>query len=137
MRIVKRLQWLEPYLNKVGHLVNLNRISKINVYSPRLDATTYAQGYATLVQGAKPYITISIYYLVISKLNPLKRRKKPYAKIDILNTLAHELAHLEHWDHTPEHRKLENKISSIFMTLLSKTNYVSEEHEMKYDKPKL
>jgi len=41
--------------------------------------------------------------------------------------LAHELAHLVHEDHTPEHKKLECKLIRLFMSRLKKDGYISEE----------
>jgi predicted metal-dependent hydrolase len=49
----------------------------------------------------------------------------------LLQYLAHELAHLEHWDHTPDHKHLECILMSAFMTRLKQDFYVSEEDEMK------
>lgn len=40
---------------------------------------------------------------------------------NILLTLAHELAHLKEWDHTPKHWKLEARLCYEFAHLLDKT----------------
>lgn len=56
---------------------------------------------------------------------------KPYSKIDLLATLAHEMAHMVHWKHTTKHKKLEAKMLSSMMTLLNKEGYISEESELK------
>lgn len=60
-----------------------------------------------------------------------KNKKKYYSTIDILCTFAHELAHLNHWDHTPEHKILEATLTTLFMSKLKTTGYVSEEQELK------
>lgn len=53
-----------------------------------------------------------------------------YSTIDLLQVLAHELAHLEHWvPHTTAHRRLECRIMCIFMTKLGKSGYTTEEEE--------
>lgn len=58
-------------------------------------------------------------------------RPAPFSKIDMLHSLAHELAHMHDMDHTPAHKKLEAKILSAFMTQLRNDGYISEEHELK------
>lgn len=59
---------------------------------------------------------------------------KTYSQIDILRLLAHELAHIGDWNHTPRHAKKEAKYLSLFMTKLNNTGYISEEHELKESK---
>jgi hypothetical protein len=45
------------------------------------------------------------------RLNKLGRRKKQaLLQKTILDTLAHELAHLQHWYHTKDHKKLTQSI---------------------------
>jgi hypothetical protein len=59
-----------------------------------------------------------------------KKEKHEYSKIDLLGHLAHEMAHLKYWTHTPEHKMLECKLTVIFMRHLLKSGYVSEEEEI-------
>jgi hypothetical protein len=54
-----------------------------------------------------------------------------FSKIDLLEHLAHELAHTESWTHTPKHKRLEAKIKIKFMHMLQSDGYVSEEDELK------
>lgn len=54
-----------------------------------------------------------------------------FSKIDLLATLAHELAHIIEWKHTPTHKQIESKILSAFMTMLKNEGYTSEEDELK------
>lgn len=58
-------------------------------------------------------------------------RSKTKEVIELLCTLAHELAHLLEFDHTPAHKELEARITSIFMRRLQKDGYISEEAEEK------
>lgn len=53
-----------------------------------------------------------------------------HSRIDLLALLAHELAHTISWEHTPEHKALEAKLTRIFMKQLRKDGYISEEHEL-------
>jgi len=45
-------------------------------------------------------------------------RQTRSAVSDILETYAHELAHLKHWDHTPTHWKLQAQVQMRFASLL-------------------
>ena len=54
-----------------------------------------------------------------------------HSKIDMLKLLAHELAHLEDWNHTPKHEALCSKITISFMRMLKLEGYESEEVELK------
>jgi hypothetical protein len=60
----------------------------------------------------------------------------PFSKIDLLDILAHELAHTAEIDaHTPDHKRLESKITQKFMGMLKKDGYVSEEAELEEKQP--
>lgn len=68
---------------------------------------------------------------------------RPYSIIEILQYLAHELAHLgmviqgvdlKCGYHTNEHDTLKSWINLMFNLILDDTNYVSEEHETKFKK---
>lgn len=142
VKISEELMWLEPYLKKVSNIVPVHKIEKIVAGKPRVDQIQHCQAQLVTETNTKTgqiirqYITMNLYYLKARSLNPLERMKKPYSKVDLLETLAHELAHFEDIHHTPKHKKLQNKICTIFMNMLEKTGYVSEEHEMKTNKPR-
>ena len=81
-------------------------------------------------------ITIYITSAKTIRLKPLKRKMGYYSKVDILQVLAHELAHFAEPDfHTPQHKIDECKMCIIFMKMLNEDGYKSEEYEFKHDKP--
>lgn len=127
--------WFRPYVKKVKHIVPLEQLEKIISVRPRTDQIQH--GYAQLVTEyhgnghvKRRYISINTHYCKLMSLKPLKRKALPFSKIDLLESLAHELAHLTHHDHTPDHKKLECRIKSIFMTQLEREGYISEEVEL-------
>jgi len=61
----------------------------------------------------------------------VRLRRMPYSTIDILEILAHELAHtVESFEHTPDHKIMECRIKTIFMKVLKKQKYTCEEDEL-------
>lgn len=142
IKISPELEWVEPYLKRASKIVPVEQLEKIIAVKPRLDQIQHC--HAQLVTETdtntnavkRRYISMNLYYVKSHKLEPLQRKKVPFSKIDLLETLSHELAHLVEIKHTPEHKKLESKICTIFMTMLKRTGYVSEEHEMKHSRPR-
>jgi hypothetical protein len=61
------------------------------------------------------------------------KRPTPWSKIDLLKMLAHELAHMVSWEHTPAHARLEAILTIEFMARLEAEGYVSEELELSKD----
>jgi hypothetical protein len=126
MRISKELEWLQEYVDlALPHLPKRKKVVRLTQW------TKVAGRYG---KGCQAYCITSNhkeYRLYIKKWRFPRYDKKPslYSKIDILELLAHELAHLIDMDHSPKHKKLEAKLISIFMTRLASTGYVSEEHE--------
>lgn len=137
------LEWFRPYVQKVKNIVPIHQLEKIVSYKPRLDQVHHQ--HAQLLKETweedgvvkkRKYISINLYFVKVSSFKPLRRKIGPFSKIDLLELLAHELAHLTHWEHTPSHKALEARLKRLFMTQLEKTGYISEEQEMKYDRPK-
>lgn len=54
-----------------------------------------------------------ILYIRIHQLN---KPRKPLAASTILNTLAHELTHLKHWNHGKSHREFEHEVIEFMRT---------------------
>lgn len=130
MKIVKSLEWVRDYINIVSHL--LPRIKELKKISSRKANKTYFQRFHGLITYYdKKSFRITLY---ITYHDVIKGKIASYSKIDILQYLAHELAHLEHWDHSPQHKQLECVILSVFMTKLQQDGYISEEDEFKNKK---
>lgn len=130
MRIQKKLSWLgqyiaiaAPIIPKVEYIILVREIFHQKNKIQRIHASlTQECIFGTYV--------LSLYTGCVRCVpNSSKTLYEPYSKIDILNTLAHELAHLDHWQHTPEHKILESKLTVHFMRHLLKSGYISEEEE--------
>lgn len=127
MIIVKKLEWVRDYIESVSHLLpRIKQLKKISSKNGNRDQFQHFHGLITYFDKKSFRITLYVTYhdtLVDKIVN--------YSTIDLLQYLAHELAHLEHWDHTTSHKQLECIILGIFMTKLAQDGYVSEEEEVK------
>ena len=145
VKIAPELEWVRPYLKRVKDIVPVHRLEKIVAIKATKEKVQRIHG--QLVSESweedglkhrkrRKYLTLYVTYNKVECFDPLKVVVRPYSKIDLLSHLAHELAHFSDDKHTPEHKKLENRLCSIFMTMLSKDGYSSEEFELKYNRPK-
>lgn len=127
LTIVKEFEWMRDYIDSVSHLLpTLKQLKKISSKKADLYRGQHFQG--IIIYYDKKSYRICLYTSYKDR-NVHKLHK--YSTIDLLGNLAHELAHLQHWDHTPQHKQLECTIMSIFMTKLAQDFYVSEEEELK------
>jgi len=144
LKIAPELEWFRPYLKRVKNIAPVHKLEKIialkadtkklqHIDGQLVTETWEEDGYT--YRKKRIYMSIYVTYSKTLSLKPLKRTIKPFSKIDLLELFAHELAHLEHDYHTVAHKKLENRLCSMFMTILNASGYVSEEHEMKNNKP--
>ena len=127
MVISKELGWMKDYIPLVSHLLpKLKQLKKITTKKGNRERWQHCHGLITYYDKKSFRITLyTTYHSIMSD------KIIPYTTIDLLQYLAHELAHLEHWNHTPQHKQLECMIMSIFMTKLSQDGYTSEEDEEK------
>lgn len=131
MIIAKELEWVREYIKTVGHLLpHLKQLKRISSRKANKDKIMRCHGSCTKYYDTVHYrITLYVNYSSVDSYNPLTVVIRPYSKIDTLRFLAHELSHLEHWEHTPDRMYLECSILSIFMTKLKAEGYISEEDE--------
>jgi len=123
--IVKELEWMRDYIDNVTHLLpKLKQLKKISSKKGNKERWQHCHGLITYFDKKSFRITLYLTYhdMPTDKI-------KNYSTIDLLQYLAHELAHLEHWDHTPQHKQLECILMGIFMTRLVNDGYISEEVE--------
>lgn len=126
MKISPKLEWMRPYAELGMTFVSPDAVLE------RIGAWTLGKSRGRDVaasihqrKNGEPYrIWMHTHYYFGDEV-------RPWSKIDLLVTLAHEIAHIEDWKHTPKHKKLEAKILSAFMNMLKKEGYVSEEAELK------
>lgn len=127
MVITKDLEWTREYIQSVDHLLpKLKSVRRVSSRYGHKDRWKHCHGLITYWDKKHYRITIYLTYhdLYSDKI-------KHYSMIDTLICLAHELAHLVHWEHTPEHKLLECVILQIFMVRLRESGYTSEEEELK------
>lgn len=130
MKIHKKLSWLKEYIELAKPIIPEIR----NIYFVR--EIFHQKNKLQKIHASLTYEFIFGSY-VLSLYTRFKRQaKKPrlakeeeYSKIELLENLAHELAHLKHWEHTPEHKVLESKLSILFMERLLESGYISAEEE--------
>lgn len=127
INIVKEWEWMREYIASVSHLLpKLKQLKKVFSKTGNKEKWQHCHGLITYYD--KKSFRIMIYKTYHSFI---RDSILPYSTIDLLQYLAHELAHLEHWDHTPQHKQLECIIMGIFMTKLQEAGYISEEAEEK------
>lgn len=108
----KNTLWLKPFVDSVSDLVPIERVVRIRDYRVRrgLQSNTYG---SRVSYGKK-------YSINIEQECWNKSHKKYFGTTYqiILDTLAHELSHTIHDDHSPKHFKLQCKILLRFSRIL-------------------
>lgn len=129
----EKLRWLLPYYEEVKDLLPKHKLTYINHASLAKGKLQLVVAQIWKIKYSYSYeITLYTEYWKTVSLKPFKRVRKPYSKIDILVSFAHELAHIQYFQpHTPKHKSLEAMFIAIFMSKLEREGYISEEHEMK------
>lgn len=132
MHISKSISWIEPYLEDAKKLVpEIRLVTSVIARSPKPTAKEIQRIHAIIHANLNGTFKIVIMVRTkrIKKIKPLEFCVSDASKIDILGHLAHELAHLRYWDHTPHRMVLECKLQIMFMRRLAKDGYISEEVE--------
>lgn len=127
MIITKQLEWMRSYIENVAHIVpSVQYIRRISTKRANEDRTQHIHGLMTYVN--KRDFRICLYVTYKSRIDDTI---KEYTTIELLHTLAHELAHLNTPIHSAERMNLECSIMAVFMSHLSRDGYISEEEEIK------
>lgn len=111
VKISKCLQWLTPYLERLKKtLPDVREPKSIKSYThPRKPK----QGSMGLCCRTDKSITLALSYHRAGYIG-MYRAQGPLDKVALLDTLAHEIAHLHVWDHNPEHSGLTKAIFEAF-----------------------
>lgn len=121
IKYTKNVLWLKPFVESAKDLVPLERLYGIKGYkvSKHLEETTYG----SLTQyGREKRLHMAIRIMEIKKKPKTKRKEHKKGRCEtILLTLAHELAHLVHWEHVPEHFELQGRLVVKFYSVLKKS----------------
>ena len=127
MIIAKELEWTRDYIQSVSHLLpRLKQLKRISTKKGNKERWQHSHGLITYFDKKSFRITLYTTYH-----DAYKDKIVPYSTIDILEYLAHELSHLEHWEHTSDRMQLQCIINGIFMVKLKQAGYISEEAEEK------
>lgn len=97
------MEWARPYLQELGGLnliLPVHRLVSIKGYRQTKQKLDGSLGTTSALNGWYS-ITILLKYA---------HKKQGQCLEDLLFTLAHELAHLKYWQHTPEHLVLTARI---------------------------
>jgi hypothetical protein len=132
--IAKELEWVREYVQAIEHLLpEVKRLKRISARKAHKDYVQRVHAVCWEYYADKKSYKINLYVSKssVASLRPLKIKLSKYSTMELLMNLAHELAHLRHWYHTPDHKALECSIALIFMTMLKTDGYESEEAEEK------
>ena len=133
MIISKDLEFIREYIELVKHLLpSYKKLKRVTIRKASKTNMQHSNGMITKYFDKAHYrITLFTNFANVESYKPLKIKLYNFSTLDILVHLAHELAHMEHWYHTPEHKHLECIIMGMFATRLKENGYTSEEDEMK------
>lgn len=116
MKYSKDLEWLEPLVESVSDLVPLHDLVSIKGYRVHLGKHEGIWGRAIATSTGKVKISLRTH-----SHNHTRKYEALTVEI-ILLTLAHELAHLVHWnEHNQEFSELFGDILTEFIQNLTKT----------------
>lgn len=116
IKLSKNIEWLRPFVNSVAHMVPLDKLKSIKGYRVQKNMEENQDG-SLIKYGGKYFMTIRIQNV---PKPPKDMHYKNIRYANLLDTLAHELAHLVHWEHTAEHFRLQAQILLQFSYLLDK-----------------
>lgn len=111
MKISPNMKWAEPYLTSVSHLVPVNKITRVRGYYLPVEKFPTTEARIWMYEDGR--ITLSILLSGYQKTRNGKARMTMPFEV-VLLSLAHELAHIKHWEHTPNHTILMAQIFSRF-----------------------
>lgn len=112
LRLTKNVEFLKPFLKGL-RLIQLSKVSTIRGY--RVGTGLNEQQRASIIRYSNKKYCIN---LKVRNLTDHNNSYKHPTIEQILIDLAHELAHLKEWEHTPKHFKLQAKIMLHFSNVL-------------------
>ena len=134
VRLDDCLSWLEPYIrvaNRLGYLKGAfnDRLKEVRGYYVSKRGIERQQAGCTKTRG-RCVITILKKTQTYSKSKQGKFRVDGWLDADeeymfeqTLDNLAHEIAHIQHWDHSPERHIAEKKLQLAFAKEAKKQGY--------------
>lgn len=117
IKFSKNLEWFRPMVESVGDIVPLNKLLAIKSRRSPKHKIQRTFGLCKVV-GNKFEIVIRPTTLTTKYVKPNTFKRSKSVKRDygpMLDDIAHELAHLVHWEHNIEHLALTNQILARFI----------------------
>lgn len=119
----QQVAWLEPFVKVSRGLVPLHKLRQVRGYRIPLGKREFTDGTCLTTNFKCFHINVKTHYQNMQHAGNNRLYADSHTPLpiyDVLNTLAHELAHLKEWDHTPAHWRLENRILRRFIRILEK-----------------
>lgn len=131
----KKISWLEPYFGIAYSMYPdiLRNLKKVyRVPTPLDKRMTYFGLCITYTDDTYAIGVATHYQHIVFRETHVDVKKAPFSSLDILDSFAHEIAHMITGDnHTVYHKRVEQRIMGKFLTRLNKSGYISEEEELK------
>lgn len=109
----KNTRWLKPYVESATGLAPLHRLAYLKAYKVPLEKAERAAASTIKINQIMFGINLTLWSHSFKKIKGRKMKKTNHRRLDlafILDSVAHELAHMVHWDHTPAHLELTARI---------------------------
>jgi hypothetical protein len=107
----KNLLWLASFIEAAASEVDISLLKSIRGFRVPLSKKESNDGMITSERGR--------FSITLRTHNQEKRGYSQRSMYGVLTALAHELAHIEHWEHTAAHLYLESRILTVFAEELS------------------
>lgn len=126
IRISSELEWLLPFVESAHGIVNVKKLSRLTAYRVPFRKEPKVAGVCTRWSVDGRVTDWSISLLTHDRIKIPSSRRKPkyrYEPIDagtILESLAHELAHLSGLEHDPGHTDRTARILDRFVGVMEK-----------------
>ena len=118
----KSVAWLEPFVKAAKGIVPVHKLTQLKGFKVTLDKVEDTDGQTLVDVNKSVTITLRTHnhiYRANDNGTHTAYRHKPCPTEHMLWTLAHELAHLKEWNHTPTHLKVMSQLLRRFSRVLS------------------
>lgn len=112
------VRWLIPFVRAAKPLIPYQKLKRVHGY--HLSTRMGVASSGTITRNTTGHFKISIPLNDYSIHRPRDSKRAKIIEVvpnytwEILSSLAHELAHMVHWEHTPAHMRLEARLMIRF-----------------------
>ena len=123
IKFSKRNEWLREYVESAHGLVNLDKLKSVTTFTVPTSKIKKTEACLTRYDSKNFKMTLTLYdHIRVRRTNgKIKVEHKRHNFNYVLDSLAHELAHLKFFDHRPEHLALQARIL-VRMTKIASKN---------------